>query len=282
MGWNTQSARLAVLLTAILWSSGGLIVKITACPPIPLTGLRCLFSLVLFYLVFRKELSFRFNTAQWLGALAYCSMAVCYTVATKWTTAANAILLQYTAPVFVALLSSWLLKEKLNKTDWFVVCIIMFGMVLFFFDKTDAGGMWGNIVAVASGVSYALFIVFTRMEKDGSPIGTIVLGNIIGLIISLPFFVDIELSGDVLAGGMYFGLIYGGLAYILYSKAIRYVSALTAILIATVEPILNPLWVFLVVGEIPSMYAVAGGTVVITTLLIKNIYDIKRSSNAKS
>ena len=217
MRWNTKSARLAVLLTALLWSSGGLAVKITDCPPIPLTGLRCFFTLVLFFALFRKELSFRFNKAQWAGAIAYCSMAVCYTVATKWTTAANAILLQYTAPIFVALLSSWLLKEKLNKADWLVVLVIMGGMVLFFFDKTDAGGM-------------------------------------------------------------YFGMVYGGVAYILYSMAIKYVSALTAILIATIEPILNPVWVFLAIGEIPSMYAVAGGSVVVATLLIKNIYDLKKGS----
>lgn len=278
MRWNTKSARLAVLLTALLWSSGGLAVKITDCPPIPLTGLRCFFTLVLFFALFRKELSFRFNKAQWAGAIAYCSMAVCYTVATKWTTAANAILLQYTAPIFVALLSSWLLKEKLNKADWLVVLVIMGGMVLFFFDKTDAGGMWGNLIAIGSGISYAFFIIFTRMEKDGSPVGTIVLGNIIGLIICLPFFGDITFSLNTLAGGMYFGMVYGGVAYILYSMAIKYVSALTAILIATIEPILNPVWVFLAIGEIPSMYAVAGGSVVVATLLIKNIYDLKKGS----
>ena len=77
---------------------------------------------------------------------------------------------------------------------------------------------------------------------------------------------------------MYFGMVYGGVAYILYSMAIKYVSALTAILIATIEPILNPVWVFLAIGETPSMYAVAGGSVVVATLLIKNIYDLKKGS----
>ena len=112
---NEKTAKLGVLLTALIWSSGGLAVKITNCPADALTGWRCFFCLVLFVLFYRKEKLLTFSKAQWAGAIAYFLMAYFYIAATQLTTAANAILLQYTAPVYVALLSIWLLKEKVKK-----------------------------------------------------------------------------------------------------------------------------------------------------------------------
>ncbi len=234
---NEKTAKLGVLLTALIWSSGGLAVKITACPAVALTGWRCLFCLLLFLFYYRREKLLTFSKAQWAGAIAYFLMAYFYTAATQMTTAANAILLQYTAPVYVAILSIWLLKEKVSKKDWIVIAIVLAGMVLFFVDRAGIGSMLGNALAVLSGISFATFIVCTRMQKEGHPAGSIFLGNIIALVVCSPSMVTAPITTDAVLGGMYLGLIYGGLSYIIYSACIRHVSALSAILIATVEPV---------------------------------------------
>ena len=268
---NEKTAKLGVLLTALIWSSGGLAVKITNCPADALTGWRCFFCLVLFVLFYRKEKLLTFSKAQWAGAIAYFLMAYFYIAATQLTTAANAILLQYTAPVYVALLSIWLLKEKVKKKDWFVIAAVFLGMVLFFVDKAGIGNMLGNVLGVLSGISFATFIVCTRMQKNAHPAGSIFLGNVIALVVCLPSMIVTPLTEDAIFGGMYVGLIYGGLSYIIYSACIRYVSALSAILIATIEPVLNPVWVFFLVGETPSSYAILGGGIVVVSILIGNL-----------
>lgn len=268
---NEKTAKLGVLLTALIWSSGGLAVKITNCPADALTGWRCFFCLVLFGLFYRKEKLLTFSKAQWAGAIAYFLMAYFYIAATQLTTAANAILLQYTAPVYVALLSIWLLKEKVKKKDWFVIAAVFLGMILFFVDKAGIGNMLGNVLGVLSGISFATFIVCTRMQKNAHPAGSIFLGNVIALVVCLPSMIVTPLTEDAIFGGMYLGLIYGGLSYIIYSACIRYVSALSAILIATIEPVLNPVWVFFLVGETPSSYAILGGGIVVVSILIGNL-----------
>ena len=268
---NEKTAKLGVLLTALIWSSGGLAVKITNCPADALTGWRCFFCLVLFVIFYRKEKLLTFSKAQWAGAIAYFLMAYFYIAATQLTTAANAILLQYTAPVYVALLSIWLLKEKVKKKDWFVIAAVFLGMVLFFVDKAGIGNMLGNVLGVLSGISFATFIVCTRMQKNAHPAGSIFLGNVIALVVCLPSMIVTPLTEDAIFGGMYLGLIYGGLSYIIYSACIRYVSALSAILIATIEPVLNPVWVFFLVGETPSSYAILGGGIVVVSILIGNL-----------
>ena len=268
---NEKTAKLGVLLTALIWSSGGLAVKITNCPADALTGWRCFFCLVLFVLFYRKEKLLTFSKAQWAGAIAYFLMAYFYIAATQLTTAANAILLQYTAPVYVALLSIWLLKEKVKKKDWFVIAAVFLGMVLFFVDKAGIGNMLGNVLGVLSGISFATFIVCTRMQKNAHPAGSIFLGNVIALVVCLPSMIVTPLTEDAIFGGMYLGLIYGGLSYIIYSACIRYVSALSAILIATIEPVLNPVWVFFLVGETPSSYAILGGGIVVVSILIGSL-----------
>lgn len=272
---SSRSAQLAVLLTAVIWSTGGLAVKLSDCSPTALTGIRSIFCILLFLVVYRRENLLIFSRAQWAGAVAYCSMAYCYSASTMWTTAANAILLQYTAPVFVAIFSWWLLREKVSSRDWLAIGCVMVGIFLFFMDKASPGHMLGNAVAVLSGLSYALFIVFSRKQKDANPAGSIFLGNLIALVVSLPELVTTNLTTSAIVGGMYLGLVYGGLAFILYAGAIKSVNALTAILIATIEPILNPIWVFLTIGETPSLMAVVGGIIVVGTLLVRNIAEVK-------
>lgn len=162
-------------------------------------------------------------------------------------------------------------QRKSQKKDWFVIAAVFLGMVLFFVDKAGIGNMLGNVLGVLSGISFATFIVCTRMQKNAHPAGSIFLGNVIALVVCLPSMIVTPLTEDAIFDGMYLGLIYGGLSYIIYSACIRYVSALSAILIATIEPVLNPVWVFFLVGETPSSYAILGGGIVVVSILIGNL-----------
>lgn len=257
-------------------------VKLADTTPVALTGYRCIFCAILFLIVFRKEKLLTFSKDQWLGAFAYAGMAFTYSIATKLTTAANAVLLQYTAPVFVALLSGWLLKERIVRKDWITVAVVALGVGVFFFDKAEAGSLAGNLVALGSGLAYALFIIFTRRQKEGNPAGSIFLGNIIAFAASAPSMLATEVTASGLAGGAYMGLVYGGLAFILYSRAIKHVGALSAILIATIEPILNPVWVFLTVGEVPGVASFIGGFIVVGAVLLRSLSELGDKKTAEA
>lgn len=222
-----RKAIICLFLTALLWSAGGVLIKLVEWPPMVIAGGRSLIAAGVIAIAFHKE-KLSFSKAQWIGAIAYCSCVSCFVMSTKMTTAANAILLQYTAPVFVALLSSWLLNEKTTRRDWFTISIVLTGMIFFFIDKVSAGNMLGNLIAVLSGISFALFIVYMRMQKDGSPYGSVLIGNLLTFIISLYFWPGISVTLPNVLGIFSLGLFQLGLAYVLYSYAIRHVPALTA------------------------------------------------------
>ena len=175
-----SKAIILLLLTAVLWSLGGLLIKSIQWNPLAIAGTRSIIATPLILLILRKK-HLTFSVPQILGALSYCVTVILFVVSTKFTTAANAILLQYTAPIYVAIFSIWLLKEKIKKCDWIIIFIAMSGMFLFFFDKLSTGNLIGNILAIISGLSFALFVIFMRMQKREFPLGSIFLGNIIRL-----------------------------------------------------------------------------------------------------
>ncbi|SPF36878.1 conserved membrane hypothetical protein [Candidatus Desulfosporosinus infrequens] len=261
-------ALLLLVATAILWSLGGLLIKSVNSNPLAIAGTRSAIATVVLLLVRRKP-KFTWSFAQIGAALAYAATTILFVTATKLTTAANAIFLQSTAPIYVALLSAWLLKEKIKLADWITVMIVMSGMILFFLDNLSTTGIVGNLIAATSGISFALFAIFMRMQKDGSPLESIILGNLLTAAIGLPFLAHSvpDSSGWVCLAIL--GVVQLGIPYILYSKAIVHVTALEAILIPVIEPLLNPVWVFLMLGEAPGPLALLGGLVVLVAITIR-------------
>src|SRR5262249_24016158 len=166
--------------------------------------------------------------------------------ANKLTTAANAILLQYTAPVWVALLAGWLLDERATRADWLTIAVVFGGMAIFLYDGLRLHDLAGVIVAIASGVAFATMIVLLRLQKDASAIESIILGNLIGALIGLPAMWSSPWpDARSLLALLVLGVVQLGLSYLLYARAIMHVTALEAVLIPVLEPILNPLWVLL-------------------------------------
>lgn len=267
-------AILFLAITAILWSLGGLLIKSVDASPLAIAGVRSGISALIILLVTgRPKLNWSFP--QIGAAISYAAMVMLFVAANKNTTAANAILIQYTAPVYVALLGAWLLKEKVKLLDWVTIVLAIGGMLLFFLDDINMEGVFGNILAAGSGIAFALFAIFMRMQKDGSPIGSVVLGNILTAIIGVPFVFSSIPDGKGWLFLAVLGIVQLGLPYILYSKAIKHVTAFEATLIPIIEPILNPVWVFLVLGEAPGKWAIIGGVIVIVVVTGRCLISIR-------
>ncbi|MEG6584367.1 DMT family transporter [Dendrosporobacter sp. 1207_IL3150] len=278
---DKQKALICLVLAAVLWSSGGVLIKWVEWSPMAIAGIRSIIAALVIGIAFRHE-KLTFSKVQWAGAAAYCSTVFFFVTATKMTTAANAILLQYTAPIYVALLGGWLLSERADRRDWLTIGVVVAGMIFFFIDKLSGGAMTGNLLAIASGVSFALCIVCLRMQKNGSPHGSILLGNLLTFIISIPFLSGISLSTSNIVGIIVLGVFQLGLAYVLYSYAIRHINALQATLITTIEPILNPIWVFLVLGEVPGQFAIIGGLIVVSAITLRYYLDTPQSAKEEA
>lgn len=264
----------------MLWSTSGLFIKTIDLNPFAISGLRSAIASILIFSWMPGRVRFSFTYPQVAGALAYAITMILFVSSTKMTTAANAILLQYTAPVFTALLGAWILKEKVTRFDWSVIAIVLGGMLLFFFDRLSPAGFWGNIMAVLSGISMSCFILCMRMQKDTSTIETVLLGNIVTAAICIPFYFQQSPSAANWLALLYMGTLQIGFAFIIYSTAIKYVKALDAILVQTFDPLLNPIWVFLVIGELPGRWAILGGIIVLAAVTVRSIYVNRNNQKA--
>ncbi len=272
-----RSVALVVLaLAAVLWSMGGLLIKLVTWNPIAIAGMRSLIAAVLI-LFFIKKPDFRFTPLKFASAFVYAATVISFVCATKLTTAANAIILQYTAPIYVAIFGAIFLKEKVRWYDIVTIIAVMGGMLLFFIDKLSAVGMLGNIIAIFSGVAFAFVALLLRLQKDDSPLDRIFWGNILTTIVALPFMFGSVPDGKSMLGIGLLGIFQLGISYVLYSVAIKNVTALEAVLIPVIEPILNPVWVALVLHEMPGIYSLMGGAVVIAVITLRCVYTYQLS-----
>ncbi len=255
---------------ALLWSLGGLFIKSVAWNPIAIAGMRSAIAAFVMFL-YKRKFEFNWSKAQIAGAIAYTSTVILFVSANKLTTAANAILLQYSAPIYVAMMGQWFLNERTTKLDWLTIGVVCGGMLLFFLDNLSAGNLWGNVLAILSGVAFASLTVLSRKQKDGSPLESLFLGNLLTACIGLPFMLQSMPDGKSWLVLILLGTVQLGLSYILYSIAIKQVTALEGILVPIIEPILNPLWVWLLLGEKPGQWALVGGTIVLVAVTARCI-----------
>lgn len=261
---------LLLVVTSILWSFGGLFVKSIGWNSYAITCFRSLVALiVLLPFVGRPRLP-----RSWYGVLAM----LCYTglictciMATKRTTAANAILLQYTAPIYSLLAGHLLLRERIRRRDIVSIGALFLGMALFLSDGLAGGAMSGNLIALLSGVFYGLMGVFMRKDPSGRPLDNVFWGNLLAVLIMLPLIGKPVWTPTNLTLIVLMGAFQLALPYLLYSKAIHGVTALEITLITVLEPIMNPVWVFLSTGERPGPLALMGGVVVLGTVVLHEL-----------
>jgi drug/metabolite transporter (DMT)-like permease len=260
---------LLLLAAAILWSLGGVLIKSIDWTPLAIAGSRSLIAIVVIGLVMPgvgRKISWRILP----GALAYAGTVVLFVIATKLTSAANAIFLQYTAPIYIAIISPWVLHERTKPLDWLLILVALCGVALFFVDQLSFEGLSGVIAALASGVSFAWLTVFMRRHRNESPESILLLGNILTLLFASPWmfpFANLERNGIWI---LLLGVLQLAIPYLLYSQAIKHIRALDAAIISIIEPILNPIWVILVKGEHASRWSIIGGAIVLTTSLFRS------------
>ncbi len=269
IGENTQKwALLATLGAAILWSVGGLFIKILPQGALTILFYRSFYAAIIFLMIFRKKL-WLINRLSWISAGFYAALLILFVNATKLTTAANAIFLQYTAPAIVLLLEPYLVKTRLTKINIITVILTFIGMLLFFVEQFSApDNNLGILLALISGFMLAGLLISQKMNRAEYQPGAVFLGNILVCLVTIPWFFNtpwptfMENNYLMIMG---FGQI--GLGYALFVYGQKYLPALESSLIAMLEPVLNPVWVFIGYGEFPGYWAILGGAVIVMTLI---------------
>jgi drug/metabolite transporter (DMT)-like permease len=264
----------AVAACALLWSTGGLFIKIVSWNPFAIAGIRSLVGGIVI-LVYLRRPRFTWSFAQIAGAVCYAACMILFVASNKLTTAANAIMLQYTAPLYAAVFGWIFLKEKAAALDWITIVVVMGGMALFFMDKLTLGGMQGNILAVVSGVFFAGSMVSLRAQKDGSPLESILLAHVITFAVSIPFLHAPWPDAAGWGGLAFLGIFQIGIASLFLAYGVRYVTAVQSLLTSVLEPLFNPVWVFLVIGEMPGPRALIGGAVILVAVTLRSALNLR-------
>ena len=269
---------LALAATAFCWSLAGLFIKLVDWHPFAIALGRSTVAAVFLLFVARKP-RFTFSLAQWGAALGNAGTMMLFVYANKNTTSANSILLQYGAPIYTGILGAWLLKERPRLEHWLGFIAVACGMALFFVGDIGGGSFRGDMAAILSGITFALYFVFMRMQKDGSPLESNILAHLVTATISLGVCLFLPLptiSVKAIAAIAVLGIFQIGIAAVFFSWGIKRVSAVEGILIVGLEPVFNPLWVFLVIGERPAVNALAGGAVILLAVIAVSLVSASR------
>ncbi len=253
---------LLVLGAALIWSTGGVAIKAVAESALKVAFYRSAFAAVALLVILRPRPR-RLTPAFAAGLISYAACLTTFVIATKWTTAANAIFLQYSGVVWVLLFSPLVVGEPFHARDAVAVVVAFAGMALFFVGKLHAGGA-GDWIALLSGVFFAGLVLSLRRERHGGAEAAVTYGNVLAAAALLPFVArDLALTPRSAAILAFLGVVQIGVSYVLFVRGLELVPATQASLIGMAEPVLNPVWVFLLLGEAPGAPAILGGAVVL-------------------
>ena len=269
-------------MAALLWSTGGLFIKWTTLSALELSFGRSLLAAATVALFTRRE-GFGFNRITALASLLYAALLLLFVIATKRTTAANAIFLQYTAPIYVLIFEPLLYKEKFRLGDLFTVAICVVGMSLFFVGKLRPEDVSGNFLALSSGLCFAFYFLLLRHSRsqEVNRASSVIYGNLLVVLLTAPAGLKAipHMTAWDAAIVLYLGVVQIGLAYTLFTLGMaRGVRSLDAGIIGYIEPVLNPLWVFLFLGERPSRWALVGGAIIIGAVALHTLKKAKGKS----
>ena len=265
-----MKSRLLLLAAAVLWSTAGAAIKSCGLDAWQIAGGRAVVA-GLFLLAAVPEARRRPSRAVLGVAVAYAFTTVLFVAATKLTTAANAIFIQDTAPLWVLLLSPWLLREHPTRGELLAVPVFALGLGLFFLDQLTPGQVTGNLLALASGVAFAASIIGLRHLREGGP-AALVWGNLLAAAVTLPLWSAGPAATPRDLGLVAFlGVVQLGLSYLCFSLGVRGTPAVEASLLILLEPVLNPLWTFLLAGERPGPWALAGGAVILAATVWRTV-----------
>ncbi|UCH66044.1 MAG: EamA family transporter [Ignavibacterium sp.] len=266
-----QTGIIAVVTSAVLWSSGGLFVKLLTLTPMQISFFRCAIAALTFAVIFRKQI-FQYNFLTFVNSFFYAGVLICYVIAMKTTTAANAIFLQSTAPIYVLIFEPVLNKTKYDKSNIITIIVCFFGMILFFLGDLTPGQLEGNFFGLLSGIFFAAFFLGMKRNDKKYQQSSIFWGNILVAIICLPFIFSIEqLTFSQLWMVSFLGVFQIAIAYAFFSYGLKSVFAVEASIISMIEPVLTPVWVFIGHGEVPTTTAIIGGIIILSAISIRTV-----------
>ena len=252
-----------------LWSIAGIFIKLVPWNAMVIAGFRSLIAAVV-VLVFMRMTGRRvkLNLSSFQSGVSIAATFFAFVSANKMTTAANAIVLQFTSPVFILIISALVFHQHFHRMDLITVVVTLFGISLFFFDKLGAGKLIGNCLAILAGLFMAGMYVITGRTDDDSRMSGILFGHLLTAVIGVPmiFIFPTPVSSTAVISILALGVIQLGIPYILYGLAVKDCPPLACSLVGAIEPLLNPLWVFLFDGERPGKFALLGGAIVIAAV----------------
>ncbi len=276
-----QKGLIAIFISGVIWSTGGMFIKLIPLEAIQICFFRSFFAAIVFAILFKKK-AFGFDRISIMNSFFYSGVLIFFVMATKMTTAANAIFLQYTGPIYVFLLEPFIYKTKFERINVITITMCFIGMILFFVGELSPGHLAGNLVALLSGIAFAAFMLGMKKNKPENQSSSIFYGNIIICVVSAPFMFNINsVSPATFAKLSYLGIVQIGIAYAIFSYGIKRVMAVEGSLIAMVEPVLNPVWVFFGYGEVPSILSITGGVIILAAISFRTfiIEKYKASKN---
>lgn len=275
--------RFFIIGTALLWGLAGVCVKSIPWNSFSIMASRCGIGILMFAFL-RKGFGIKFNKYTLWGAIMMSITGILYMMSIKLTTAATAIVLQYTAPIFVFLYSVFFQKKKAKLSETFIVLMVFGGCVLSFVDQLDTTRMLGNILGLLSGVSFAAQIIIFSDKRADSNDG-MYLSNILSFIVCVPFmFFDknMAFSPKIIFWVLVLGIFQYGLANIFYAKGCQIINKIETSLLLTIEPVFNPIPVFLVTGEMPGALAVTGFIIVVGGITFYGVLPLIQNKKIKS
>ncbi len=276
---------LFVFAAAFLWSTGGLFIKWTEISALAVSFYRSLFAGLTVAILTRRE-GFGLNNVTVIATLLYAALVILFVLATKQTTAANAIFLQYTAPVYVMIFEPLMYKEKFRSRDLVTVLVCLGGMTLFFVGQLRPQDVSGNLMALASGVLFAFYFLMLRhpRAREVNRASSVIYGTLLVFIITAPWGIAAfpSLGADDVFAVSYLGVVQLGISYALFTTGMaRGVRSLEAGIICYIEPALNPVWVYLFLKETPSRWVLLGGAIIIVTVIIHTLVDARSKRSLK-
>ena len=274
-----------MLLCAALWSIAGIFIKLIPWNSIVIAGIRSLIAGAVMFVYMRyKRIGFTADRRSMLGGLALCCTLTCFVAANKLTTAANSIVLQFSAPMFIVVFSVLFLKKKFSSSDIFAVVLTMLGISLFFFDQLTPGHLLGNCVAIVAGMAFAGYYMSLEGASESERMSAILMAHGLTFCVSIPFIAlePPELGAAPVICIFILGVVQLGIPYVLLGRASGSCPPLACSLLGAVEPLLNPVWVFIFDGEAPGMWALIGGVVVVVTITVWCVYGDLREKAEKA
>ena len=280
-----MSHKKAIAITcfvALMWSLAGFNIKMIEWSPYAIAAGRSLVAVILLApMVLRKGFQ-KIDRYVIGGAICYAAFNYCFITSTTLTSSAIAIMMQYTAPIYVALLSWLFLRERVGWADIISVGFVFLGMIFFFLDSNSGGSLKGNIVSIFNGITFACISIFLRLQKDGNPALSMYLGNVISAVAGLPIMWNAGMPDTI---SLLFLLLAGllvAVSYTLYAKASTGLSALETVLIPIIDPVMNPVWVFLFLDERPGALTIVGAAVILVSVTIRVVSGLTPSSASRT